>query len=151
MAFLLTNENRTLDHYLSRIHFPGWHRQAVGGKNCEDFLRTRIARKPPITEDLMDIFVPQNTSLLPVNRLRARSIKNAPGTMARTRGNAFPQTEWRAANPASSPGIEPGLRPSQSRVRIRHTPRTCRADDWIRTSMNRLTKPAPFLVAPRRR
>src|SRR5436190_14332612 len=25
-----------------------------------------------------------------------------------------------------------------------------RADDWIRTSMNRLTKPAPFSVAPRR-
>ena len=25
----------------------------------------------------------------------------------------------------SSPGVEPGLRPSQGRVRIRHTPRTC--------------------------
>lgn len=25
----------------------------------------------------------------------------------------------------SSPGVEPGPRPSQSRVRIRHTPRTC--------------------------
>ena len=28
----------------------------------------------------------------------------------------------------SSPGIEPGLRPSQGRVRIRHTPRTFRAN-----------------------
>ena len=27
---------------------------------------------------------------------------------------------------------------------------TNRADDWIRTSMNRLTKPAPFSIAPRR-
>ena len=26
---------------------------------------------------------------------------------------------------ASSPGIEPGPRPSQSRMRVRHTPRTC--------------------------
>lgn len=26
---------------------------------------------------------------------------------------------------ASSPGIEPGLRPSRGRVRIRHTPKTC--------------------------
>ena len=113
----------------------------------------------------------------------------------------------------SSPGIEPGLRPSQSRVRIRHTPRTyicchrsapcrgieprlavsktavlvrhtrkaisiavsrpgiepgpatfggcrcdplhhrdihARADDWIRTSINRFTRPAPFSVEPRR-
>jgi hypothetical protein len=73
----------------------------------------------------------------------------------------------------SSPGIEPGLRPSQGRVRIHYTSRTklswksevkntlCRiaptsnfriptshfakrADDWIRTSMDRLTRPAPF-------
>jgi len=28
---------------------------------------------------------------------------------------------------ASLPGIEPGLRPSQGRVRIRHTPRTSAA------------------------
>ena len=27
--------------------------------------------------------------------------------------------------PVSSPGVEPGLRPSQGRVQIRHTPRTC--------------------------
>ena len=102
-----------------------------------------------------------------------------------------------------SPGIEPGLRRSHSRVLVRHTPRTLRsaprrgierascrfvvcralrytrrasvstrtrtwiwtfglsdailctietlrADDWIRTSIERFTRPPPFSVEPRR-
>jgi hypothetical protein len=51
----------------------------------------------------------------------------------------------------SPPGVEPGLRPSHGRVPPPHSEDMSRADDWIRTSMIRLTKPAPSSVEPRRR
>jgi hypothetical protein len=52
----------------------------------------------------------------------------------------------------SRPGFEPGPGPSEGPMRSA-TPsgrQSHRADDWIRTSMNRFTKPAPFSLEPRR-
>ncbi len=54
-------------------------------------------------------------------------------------------------------GIEPRLAVSKTAVLVRHTRKAFssfankpRADDWIRTSIDRFTKPVPFSVEPRR-
>lgn len=134
--------------------------------------------------------------------------RRPPHRLAPTSTVFFSTTQILLSKTVSSPGIEPGLRPSQGRVRIRHTPRThssqclteesnlvwqlrtlpcypshsqgmssiptwnrtrtwtfggsnairytigttitTRADDWIRASMNRFTRPVPFCFEPRR-
>ena len=45
-------------------------------------------------------------------------------TAARPSGSGARSASTLPRRAMSSPGIEPGLRPSQSRVRVRHTPRT---------------------------
>ncbi len=52
---------------------------------------------------------------------------------------------------ASRPGVEPGPELSESQCIPLHHRDITRADDWIRTSINRFTKPALFSIEPRRR
>ena len=71
-----------------------------------------------------------------VNRERettGKAMRGADGSRTRFRGFVDRCPAVRLRRPRcfaplrramSSPGIEPGLRPSQSRVRVRHTPRT---------------------------
>ena len=66
----------------------------------------------------------------------------------------FPHTR-KANEPVSRPGVEPGPGASEAPMRSA-TPsgqtscQSCRADDWIRTSMYLFTRQAPFSVEPRR-
>ena len=73
--------------------------------------------------------------------LQFRTLPCSSGTLAR-----------RIAIAISRPGVEPGPGPSEGPMRSA-TPsgsNSSRADDWIRTSINRFTRQAPFSVEPRR-
>ena len=60
----------------------------------------------------------------------------------------------RFSQSVSRPGLEPGPGPSEGPMRSATPSGQCiinaRADDWIRTSIDRFTRPAPFSVEPRR-
>ena len=55
-----------------------------------------------------------------------------------------------SSEPVSRPGVEPGLRPSEGRVRSTTPSGHPRADDWIRASISRFTRPVPFSIERRR-
>ena len=84
-------------------------------------------------------------SASPTNRTSSCSFEDCRAVPAHSQGDSL--------RVISRLGIEPGPGPSEGPMRSatpsgQNSP--SRADDWIRTSIDRFTRPAPFYVEPRR-
>ena len=101
-----------LQLFASTIHRIRFQFRKVGSSN----VKRRRWESNPLHAALQAAAVPSGSSVL---RLRMGIGDSGSSFLKSAIDN--PQSP---ISSASSPGIEPGLRPSQSRVRIRHTPRT---------------------------